>query len=242
MNIDTIYGRLKTALGREIEKNRLVGTNIDVTCRSLTSREAIGTPEHDDYPIIKGREIMIEALFNGAAGQAFTDEFENDTFPVEHLLNIDHRRPASRASFIAGLNAVYRYLNLCGKTVHCRNEEPVDCARQLTTIPEFRDKKILLVGLQPRFLEYLSRENRVRVLDLDPDNVNQVRCGVRIEPGDDPRDGIAWCDLIFATGSTIVNGTITNFINCGKPAVFFGVTISAAACILNLQSYCHCGH
>lgn len=82
----------------------------------------------------------------------------------------------------------------------------------------------------------------MRVLDLDPDNVGTEKFGVRIESGEELEDGLDWCDMIFATGSTIVNGTITNFLNCGKPAVFFGVTISAPAKILGLSSYCHCGH
>jgi uncharacterized protein (DUF4213/DUF364 family) len=55
-------------------------------------------------------------------------------------------------------------------------------------------------------------------------------------------DAIKWSDLIFATGSTIVNGTIGNFINKNKPVIFYGVTISAAAKILNLKTYCYCGH
>ena len=50
-----------------------------------------------------------------------------------------------------------------------------------------------------------------------------------------------WCDVIFATGSTLTNGTITTFLNQDKPVIFFGVTIVAAAGILNLNSYCHCG-
>jgi len=48
--------------------------------------------------------------------------------------------------------------------------------------------------------------------------------------------------MIFATGSTIVNNTISNFIGVGKPAVFYGVTISAPAKILNLTTFCEYGH
>jgi len=242
MNIDEIYKRLQTALRDEIEKNNLEGTQIDITCRALSAKEAIGDPEHDDYPIIKGKEVMIEAVFNGVAGQAFTDEFKNASFPVENLLRSDHGKTDERAIFIAGLNAVYRYLKLCDKTVHCKDEEPVTCAKNLITLKDFSGKKILLAGLQPRFLEYLLKNNNeVRVLDLDPDNVNKDRFGVKIEPDCNTQNGIEWCDMIFATGSTIVNGTITDFLDQGKPAVFFGVTISAASRILGLNSYCHCG-
>ena len=242
MEIDKLYRKLKTDLKNKIEKNNLSGTTIDVTCRALSAKEAIGTPDHDDYPIIKGKEVMIEAVFKGVAGQAFTDEFKNESFPVEKLIEIDVNETAERAIFIAGLNAVYRYLELCEKTVHCRNEEPLQCAENLITLADFKGKKILLAGMQPRFLEYLVQYNDVRVLDLDPDNIGQKRFGVKIEPAINTHDGIEWCDLIFATGSTIVNGTITDFLDPGKPVVFFGVTISAAATILNLNTYCYCGH
>ncbi|MBU2510963.1 hypothetical protein KJ966_06480 [bacterium] len=242
MTNNEIYDRLKAALKKEIEKNSLRGNRIEITCRALSSKEAIGTPEHDDYPIIKGKEVMIEAVFKGASGQAFTDEFRNCSYPVEKLLEADPSSTPDRANFIAGLNAVFKYLQLCDKTVHCRDKEPVDCAKHLITQSEFFGKKILLVGFQPRFLEYLTKQNPVRVLDLDPDNVNREHFGVTIETSEQASAAINWCDIIFATGSTLVNGTISEFLKNDKPTVFFGVTISAAASILGLNTYCHCGH
>jgi hypothetical protein len=242
MNNDTIFQQLKAALGTVIADHQLVGNDIDIHCRVLSAREAIGSPEHDDYPIIKGREVMIEAHFLGSAGQAFTDEFRNAHLPVEALLTVDHHSTSERAWFVAGLNAVFRHLGLCERTVHCRDQEPVTCAQQLLTLETFSNRRILLAGLQPRFLEYLLQRNQVRVVDLDPDNVDQQRFGVRIEPVGNTNEAMAWADLIFATGSTLVNGTISGFLNQSKPVVFFGVTISAAAGILGLESYCHCGH
>ena len=241
METEQIYNQLKSALEREIEKNDLKGTEIRIVCRSLSSSEAIGNPEHDDYPIIKGKEVMIEAAFRGIAGQAFTDEFKNMSLPVEALLDINTGKQAERAAFIAGLNAIYRYLRLCSKTIHCKDEEPLQCAQYLASREYYQGKKILLVGLQPRFLEFLGKNNFVRVLDLDPDNIDKERFGVTIESGENPAEAIEWCDAIFATGSTIVNGTISHFTACGKPVEYYGVTIQAAARILDLQSYCHCG-
>lgn len=241
MNINDIYIQLKDALKSEIVAHNLADKRVDIKCKPLTVKEAIGTPDHDDYPIVKGREVMMEATFDGASGQSFTDEYTDISLSVDGLLDTDHTKTSERAIFIAGLNAVYRWLQLCEKTVHCKDKEPVACAQNLIEQPQFSGKKILLVGLQPRFLEYLARQNTVRVLDLDPDNVGTEKFGVRIESGEGFKEGIDWCDMIFATGSTIVNGSITHFLNCGKPAVFFGVTISAPARILGLSSYCHCG-
>ncbi len=236
-----LYEELREALNNEIEKHHLSGKNISVKCKALSAKEAIGTPEHDDYPIIKGKEVMVEAVFEGAKGQAFADDFENADYLVDDLLKISLDSNKRRASFISGLNAVFRYLGLCDKTIHCKDSEPTLCANNL---PEFIGSRnnVLLVGYQPRFLEMLTSQYNVRVIDLDRDNIGSKISGVVIEPPEMTPDAMKWSDLIFATGSTIVNGTIIDFINQDKPAIFFGVTISAAANILNLKTYCHCGH
>lgn len=239
--MNALYETLKKALRNEIQANDLKGKNIQVTCKALSASEAIGQPAHDDYPIIKGKETIVEAVFEGAKGQAFADEYENADFPVEALLNVTLDSNSKRALFISGLNAVFRYLDLCEKTVHCKDNEPIECANQL---PEMirSHRNVLLIGHQPRFLEILSSRGNVRVVDLDADNIGKTVCGIAIESQGMTSDAIGWCDLIFATGSTVVNGTITDFLELDKPAIFYGVTISAAAKILGLNAYCHCGH
>lgn len=236
-----IYERLKEALRDQISIHNLAGKQIHVNCRALSAREAIGSPEHDDYPIIKGKEAMVEADFCGAKGQAFSDDFENTTLDIEQLLTLDLDSSRSRATFVSALNAVYRHLDLSGKTVHCRDQEPVECAAHLSDIIA-SGKKVVLVGHQPRFLEALAARNQVRAVDMDADNIGKTFSGVTIEPPENTDDAIGWADLIFATGSTLVNGTITGLLDRDTPVIFYGVTISAAARILNLDAYCHCGH
>ena len=236
-----VYDVLKEALGREIRANGLSGRNISVRCKALSAAEAIGNPDHDDYPIIKGREVMVEAVFEGARGQAFADDYENADYLVDDLLDIDLGSNRRRAAFISGLNAVYRHLGLCGKTIHCRDAEPKDCAENLPEAIGDR-KRICLVGFQPRFLETLAARYDVRAVDMDPDNIGAEKFGVVVESPRMTDDAVDWCDLVFATGSTVVNGTIDRFLDREKPVLFYGVTISAAARILGLRSYCRCGH
>jgi len=38
----------------------------------LSPRDAIGDPGRDDFPILRGREVLMQAVYKGAAGQAFT--------------------------------------------------------------------------------------------------------------------------------------------------------------------------
>lgn len=238
---DLIYDTLKKALEEKIIFYNLADKHINITCKALSAKQAIGTPDHDDYPIIKGREVMVEADFLNAKGQSFTDEFENRAYQVKDFLTMDLSSSKKRASFIAGLNAVYRYLDLADKTIHCKDKEPVLCAKKL---PDFisREAKVLLVGHQPRFLEILASHCKVRAVDLDEDNIGKKIFKVTIESTENTPNAINWCDMIFATGSTIVNNTISNFIDAGKPVVFYGVTISAPAKVLKLTTFCEYGH
>jgi len=241
MKIDQLYTQLKYVLRDEIRRNNLVGENVSITCKALTPKEAIGEPEHDDYPIIKGREVMVEASFKGAKGHAFSDEYENMEYSAEELTNLRLDNNRERASFIAGFNAIFRYLGLCDKTVHCKDNEPVECAAELSRV--IKDgSKVLLIGFQPRFLEAIAKNYPVRAIDLDEDNIGKKKFGVTIEPPENTDEAIEWCDMIFATGSTLINGTITTFLDADKPTLFYGTTISAAATILYLDTYCYCGH
>ena len=241
MNIDAIYKNLRSALEEQVSRHNLENQQVQVRCKALSPQEAIGTPEHDDYPISKGKEVMIEALFQQTRGQAFTDAFVNKDYRIKDLLQLDLNMHTNRAGFIAALNAIYRHLDLCDKTVHCRDAEPINCAQNLCNVIT-GDTKVLLIGYQPRFLEVLSSHCQLRAIDLDESNIGKEILGVTIESQHKTPEAIRWSDLIFATGSTIVNGTITSFLNQEKPVLFYGVTISAAAKVLGLQTYCHCGH
>lgn len=241
MTVSNVYEELREALRREASAHGLSKENISIRCKALSAAEAIGNPEDHDYPIIKGKEVMVEAAFKNARGQAFADDFENADYSVEDLLNLRLDTNRKRASFIAGLNAVFRHLQLCDKTIHCKDHEPPECARQLLeAIPQ--GSKVLLVGHQPRFLETLASHYETRAVDLDKDNIGKEVRGVVIEPPEVTDEAIAWCDVILATGSTVVNGTIPRFINQDKPVLFYGVTLSAAARILGLRTYCAKGH
>ena len=223
------------------KRKGILDSTIAVSCKALSAEEAIGKTEHDDYPIHKGKEVMVEADFCGAKGQAFTDLYGSCSFKVEDLITMEFRTNRDRASFIASINAIWKYYGMATKTVHCRDKEPVECAGELPKYYDF-SKKTLLIGLQPRFLEVLAAHGEVRALDLDKDNIGKIKAGVEIEDGEKFTEALDWCEQIFATGSTLCNGTIQGILDAGKPVKFFGVTIAAAAEILGLDIYCYAGH
>jgi len=219
-----------------------LGERVRVKARPLTPEEAIGNPEADDFPLQKGKERLIQAEFKGSLGQAFTDLYGDFEGSLEEVTNMAAKNSFRRAVFVAALNAVLRRLGLVEKTIHCKDRGPDRCAQELTghLQERFGPVKIVQVGFQPRMVESLAQEFSLRVLDLDPDNIGLKRFGVMIEGPEAAAEAIAWADLLFVTGTILVNDTVDRFLN-QKPVLFYGTTIAGAARLMGWERFCACG-
>ncbi|MFH1115507.1 MAG: DUF364 domain-containing protein [Pseudomonadota bacterium] len=237
------FSIMRSELARMIDENGWHNTRVQVKVKTLTAEQAIGNPEHNDYPLVKGRERMMEADLEGAKGQAFTDRFGNFDGTMDMVADLPLEDSFHRATFIATLNAAMRRLGLCEGTVHCRDGEPPRCAMELVTYMESRygNPKIAMVGLQPRMLEHLSRRFQIRVTDLDEDNIGTEKFGVHIGGPEETNANVQWCDTAFITGSTLSNGSLQG-MSGDKPTVVFGVTVAGPARLLNLERFCPLGH
>jgi len=236
-----IYNQLKHSMRNYLQKYHLEGEEVTIRAAPLSTDEAIGNPEDRDYPLITGRERMMQAEFKGALGQAYTDMYGDYTGKVSDIVEMEMSNNFRRAIFIAGLNAVMRHLGLIDQTIHCKDNEPRECAFHLNKyiLKKYGRPKIAMVGLQPRMVETLSQDFDVRVTDLDNANINTKKCGVMVQDPEKSQENMKWCDLAIVTGSTIVNNSIGHFLT-DKPVVFFGVTIAGAAKILDLENFCFC--
>jgi uncharacterized protein (DUF4213/DUF364 family) len=223
-------------------EHNLRDETIQVQVRPLSPREAIGDPEHKDYPIIKGRERMMEAEFRGCFGQDFTDMYGNFSGNINEVLSIDTTNNFRRAVFLASFNAVTRYLRIADKTVHCKDEAPPKCARELVSYvrENFGQPRITMVGLQPRMVQALSKEFDLRVVDMDEDNIGQDKFGVTIGAPDETPANLAWCDLALVTGSALTNDTLKDLMG-SKQTLVFGVTIAGPAACFGLKRFCPYG-
>ena len=186
---------------------------------------------------------MFQANFRGSLGQAFTDMSENYSGNLREILAMPLGNNFKRAVFIATLNAVLRYLNYISRTIHCQDKEPAECAVHLVDYikERFGNPCIAFIGMQPAMVEALAAHFKIRVVDLDPDNVGQKRCGVLIEDAAHTKEILSWADLILATGTTVVNDTLTPLL-MEKPIIFYGVTIAGVAYLKRYEQYCFCGH
>jgi len=238
------YKDIKERFFNLIKEKDLMSSKVQVvSARTLTPQEVIGKPERDDFPLLKGKEIMLQADFKGSLGQAFTDMPGNYNGTLQEVLAMPLDNNFKRAVFIATLNAVLRYLNYISKTVHCKDKEPGECAAHLVDYikERFDNPRIAFIGMQPAIMEALTAQFKIRVVDLDPDNVGQKKCGVLIEDVAHTKEILSWADLILATGTTVVNDTLTPLLT-EKPIIFYGVTIAGVAYLKGYEQYCFCAH
>ncbi|MDD2756864.1 MAG: hypothetical protein PHS80_15230, partial [Methanothrix sp.] len=93
-----------------------------VISRPLSVSEAIGDTGRDDFPLIRGKEVLMQAVFRGAIGQAFTAASGGFRGSLGDVLEMPLDGPFERAVLIATMNAVLRYLGKIEGTIHCRDD------------------------------------------------------------------------------------------------------------------------
>ena len=181
----------------------------------------------------------MQAEFGHALGQAFTDRYGDFEGTVEEVLAMHLENNYRRAIFVATLNALLRHMGQIDRTTHCRDQGPGQCAEELRHYIEthYGRVKIVLIGFQPRMVETLARNSPLRVIDMDPDNIGSRKFQITIEGPESTEEAIRWTDLLLVTGTTLVNGTIGNFLN-SKPILFYGTTIAGAAHLMGWDRFC----
>jgi hypothetical protein len=237
--LDDVFKEIKKRTRSLLKGKDLLDQKVWVKARPLSTEEAIGNPEADDFPLQKGNEKLMQADFNHALGQAFTDQYGDFEGTLEEILTMPLENNYRRAVFVATLNAVLRYMGVADKTIHCRDNEPARCAEVLRSYIDDRYgmKRVLQIGFQPRMVEYLAPHFPYRIIDMDPDNIGARKFGVDIEAPEATDDAVRWADILLVTGTTLVNGTVERFLG-GKPVIFYGTTIAGAACLMGWDRFC----
>jgi uncharacterized protein (DUF4213/DUF364 family) len=244
MTEEMFYSHLAEEFNVILKKHKLFPDKMKVKGGPLTAQEAIGITRRQDFPIITGKEAMLQVDIQGHTGQSFTDAACIFSGTLADILNMDIQSdPYARALFIAALNAVMDMLGLSDRSIHCKTEGPEQCALEVIRYMEkhYAGKKLVQVGYQPAMLERLSSTFvQYRILDLNEENIGQERYGKLVEHGIDAYEDavLKWADVVLCTGSTICNGSIVNFLNLEKDVLFYGTTLSGAAAILGLNRLC----
>jgi len=231
-----------------VAKNRLLDAHVSVLVKTLTPQEAIGEPGRRDFPIILGKERVIEAEVLGARAHAFTDspgEFMGD---LKTVLNLPLASNRERSIYVATLNAILKYLSLIENTIHCKDEDPERCGKEIASqlLKRWGKVKVGFIGLNPAIAENLietfGAEN-VRITDLNKLNIHSFKYGVKVWDGNAMTEElIKQSDVILITGTTFINGTFDHIMLCvqhyRKDYLIYGVTGAGICKLMGLDRIC----
>ncbi len=233
------------------EKEHLLDVAVTVLAKPLTPEEAIGKPGRRDFPILIGKERVIEATLLGSVGHAYTDSPQEHLGTLKEILNLELNTNQNRAIYVATLNALLGSLKMVDKTVHCKDDEPEECALEIadTVLKKYGRTDVGLIGLNPAIAERLVDTfgpDHVRITDLAEDNIGQHRFGVEIWDGNKrTEDLIEASDVVIFTGTTLINdtfGQIWDLIQTqGKNYLTYGVTAAGVSRLLGFERICPCG-
>lgn len=239
-------------LSRIAHDQNLVDDFIRVKAGPISPLQAIGTPVRQDYPLLTGKEVIVEAEFRGGFGQAFTSQPRLYEGSLREVLELPLGEPGNRAILLSTLNAVASHLGLANRVRHCRNEEPEECAVKIAKelLERFGRIRIGMIGYQPAILEHLAEvfdAGNVACTDLNPANIGQKRYGVDIwDGGTRTIELINWCELVLVTSSTLANDTFDVIEAAarerGKKLMNFGITGAGVSALLGIERICFNGH
>ncbi|MCD4815042.1 MAG: hypothetical protein K8R06_01425 [Methanosarcinales archaeon] len=236
-----MYSVIRDKFERIVEENNLLNETVMIRAKPLTPEEAIGNPESEDFPILKGHKRLMQAEFRGSFGQAFTDMHGNFMGTLRDVLDMELTNNFRRAIFIASLNAVMRNLGMIEGSVHCKDSGPKECGEDLVEFLGKYDKlKIALVGFQSVHARCCSGLHELKILDMDCENIGKEKFGVVVLDGSRyAEDVLEWCDIALVTGTTVVNGTIEPILDIARgKSVFYGISIAGVAHLLGLKRFC----
>jgi len=222
--------------------HRIFEERVSIKAQPLSSEEAIGNPEDKDYPLLRGKERMMQAEFKAFLGQAFTDMYGNYEGSLSEIISMEMTNNFRRAILISTLNAVMRCFDNIKGTLHCKDQDPRKCSQELSNYiyGRFGKIKIAMVGFQPRMVEAMSERFELKVTDLDVDNIGKEKFSIKIEGSDKTSENLKWADLALVTGTTFINNTYGEILG-KKSVIFYGVTVAGLAVLTGYERFCPYG-
>lgn len=201
-----------------------------------------------EYALMKGKEVIVSCKLRSWFGQAFTDEPKPFKGKLSDVAELPLTSSGNRAIFFAVLNMLMQASGEIEGVVHCRGEDADRCGEMLAKHikDRFGDVKVLHIGFQPSHVKALtSTFKNVFVTDLNPDNVGNIKFGLKILDGSINEDLIDDVDVVYITGSTIVNGTLFPLLEkckkLNKQHILYGITAKGAAKLLGCEVFCPYG-
>jgi uncharacterized protein (DUF4213/DUF364 family) len=234
-----------------VVQHNLADTESKVLVKNLTPEEAIGLPGRRDFPIVLGKERVVEAEFARSKAHVFTDSPKEFIGKLADVVDLSIESSDNRAIFVGVMNAVLRHLGKLEKTLHCRDEEPEQCAKEIAAFLKckYHEGVVGLIGLNPAIAEALTQAfgaDKVKITDLNPANIGKQKFGVEVWDGRTrTEDLVKASDIVTLTGTTLVNNTFDRIISeikrYGKEYVVYGVTCGGVSALMGINRICPYG-
>jgi uncharacterized protein (DUF4213/DUF364 family) len=243
-----ILERSKVQLVEIVTKNRLLDARASVLVKTLTPEEAIGAPGRRDFPIVLGKERVVEAEVLGAKAHAFTDSPGEFMGSLKEVLSLPLISNRERSVYVATLNATLKHLEVIDNTIHCKDEDPEKCGNEIASqlLRRWGKVKVGFIGLNPAIAENLVKTfgvKNVRITDLNKQNVNSSRYGVKVWDGNEMTEELVkQSDVVLITGTSFVNRTFDHIMHCvqnyRKDYLIYGVTGAGICKLMELNRIC----
>ena len=213
--------------------------NETVSVKKSEEPERTLRPENDPPSTVARPEYGVTATLCGVKGEAYTEDPSDFSGTLQQALEIPPTEKGISAVTIAALNAAVNYLGLASGAFP-EGEEARFCyadalCRYVTE--HFGRSNIILVGYDGYLVKRFMDEGLdFWTMDRDPDHISQNRFQhVVVNNAKRNRDSsFVWGKYFIVTGSTLCNGTILHYLDCGKEVLFYGITCAGAATLLHL--------
>ena len=93
----SFYSELRSRFMKLLTEEEILDEQVVINTKSLTPEEAIGITKRKDFPIITGKDVMVQAECLGALGQAFTDAPSAYRGTLEEICSLDLANDPSSA-------------------------------------------------------------------------------------------------------------------------------------------------
>lgn len=225
MDLNRFYGNIKSRLLTIVKDKRLASHPVRIVSEK-------------NYELAKGEETMVKAFIGeNNSGTIYSPIKVNKTLKVIDAVNLTLDNTTNRTIFFSVLNAIFDLAGL--EPDYSRVDEVQATKEMIEFLKSFKKNKLLIVGYEENIIKSLKEVFELRVLDLDERYHRKLLNGKKIyHPElDDLEIFLNWCDFMFVSGSTIVNGTFNNYFRPGKSTIFYGTSAIAAAHIMKLQHF-----
>jgi len=242
-----VLERARAELKRRLAGTDLLEQGVEVSVGVLTPQEAIGDPKRRDFPILTGRERMVEAAFLSSKGHAFTDAPAVFSGPLRVALALSLDKSANRAVVIAVLNAVCRHQGIILQSLHCRDDGPESCGAHIAQwlFCRWGRVRVGMVGFNPAIADHLVDafgKKFILITDRNPDNIGREKFGVMIWDSGRYEELISRSRVVLVTGTTLANGTFDELMRAvrqyQRDCWVYGVTASGPAHLLGFNNLC----